>query len=139
MSEIRLAIVECRYPYDVQDELLKDQYIFSLCAKEFQNHLLGEIVPEDTAEKCLLESRKIELKIEQRKLLSIKTSMTYDAVFRGRDRSRNSQNKSRDCSNCVIKSCKYSGKPHNTGNCLAFGKKCHRFCRDNYFKSMCKT
>ena len=30
MSELRLAIVECRYPENVQDELLKDQYIFGL-------------------------------------------------------------------------------------------------------------
>ena len=76
MSELRLAIVECRYPGHVQDELLKDQYIFGLCVKDIQDHLLGEITPEDTAEKCLLESRKIELKIEQRKLLGIKTSIT---------------------------------------------------------------
>ena len=88
MSELRLAIVECRYPNDVQDQLLKDQYIFGLCVKEIQDHLLGEIVPEDTAEKCLLESRKIESKIEQRKLLGIKTSMTYDAIYRGRNKSK---------------------------------------------------
>ena len=54
MSELCLAIVECRYPDIVQDELLKDQYIFSLCVKEIQDHLLGEIVAEDTPEKCLL-------------------------------------------------------------------------------------
>ena len=88
MSELRLAIVKCRYPDDVQDQLLKDQYRFSLCVKEIQDHLLGEITPEDTAEICLLESRKIESKIEQRKLLGIKTSMTYDTIYRGRDRSR---------------------------------------------------
>ena len=71
-SELRLAIVECRYLDDVKDELLKDQYIFGLCVKEIQDHLLGEITPEDATEKCLLESRKIESKIEQRKLLVIK-------------------------------------------------------------------
>ena len=58
MSELRLAIVECRYPDIVQDELLKDQFIFGLVVKEIQDHLLGEIVAEDTSEKCLLESRK---------------------------------------------------------------------------------
>ena len=41
MSELRLAIVECRYPDIVQDELFKDQYIFGLCIKEIQDHLLG--------------------------------------------------------------------------------------------------
>ena len=65
MLELRLAIVECRYPENVQDKLLKGQYIFSLCIKEIQDHLLGEIVAKDTPEKCLLESRKVEFKIEQ--------------------------------------------------------------------------
>ena len=86
MSELRMAIIECRYPDDVQDQLLKDQYIFGLCVKEIQDHLLGEITLEDTAEKCLLESRKMESKIEQRKLLGIKTSMTYDAMYEDRSR-----------------------------------------------------
>ena len=36
-------------------------------------------------EKFLLESRKIESKIEQNKLLAIKTSMIYNTVFRGRE------------------------------------------------------
>ena len=60
MSELRLAIVECCYPNIVQDELLKNQFIFGLVIKEIQDHLLGEIVAEDSSEKCLLESRKIE-------------------------------------------------------------------------------
>ena len=38
------------------------------------------IKAEDSSEKCLLELRKIESKIEQRKLLGIKTAMTYDAI-----------------------------------------------------------
>ena len=78
MSELRLAIVECRYPEIVQDELLRDQYIFCLCIKEIQDHLLGEIVAKDTPEKCLLESHKVESKIEQRKLLWIKAAISYD-------------------------------------------------------------
>ena len=120
MSELCLSIGECRYPDDVQDQLLKDQYIFGMYVKKIQDHLLGVILPEDTAEKCLLESRKIESKIEQRKLLGIKTSMTYDVIYRGRDRSK--KHRSRDCSNSVIKSCKYCGKTHNRGNCAEFGK-----------------
>ena len=58
MLDLRLAIVECRYPEIVHDELLKDQYIFGLAIKEIQDHLLGEIKAEDSSEKCLLESRK---------------------------------------------------------------------------------
>ena len=53
-------------------------------------HLLGEITPEDNSEKCLLESHKIESNIKQRKLLGIKTTMTYDVIhqgFHGRDKS----------------------------------------------------
>ena len=89
MSELRLSIVECRYPDIVQDELLKDQFIFRLAIKEIQDHLLSEIKAEDPSEKCLLESRKIESKIEQRKLLGIKTAMTHDAIqYRGRGKFR---------------------------------------------------
>ena len=83
MSELHLAIVECHYPDELQDELLKDQYIFGLGVKEIQDHLLGEIVTKDTAEKCLLESCKIESKIEKRKLLGIKTSMTMQCDLQG--------------------------------------------------------
>ena len=72
MSELCLAIVECRYPEQVQDELLIHQYIFGIGIKEIQDHLFGEIGSEDTAEKCLLESQKVESKLEQRKLLGIK-------------------------------------------------------------------
>ena len=88
MSELCLAIVECRYPDIVQDELLKDQYIFGLCIKEIQDHLLGEIVAEDTPEKCLLESCKVESKIEQRKLLGIKAVISYDSVQTNNNRGR---------------------------------------------------
>ena len=55
MSELRLVIVECQYPGIVQDELLKNQFILDLVIKEIQDHLLGEIVAEDSSEKCLLE------------------------------------------------------------------------------------
>ena len=47
MAELHLSIVECKYPNTVQDELLKDQFIFGICVKEVQDHLLGEITPED--------------------------------------------------------------------------------------------
>ena len=131
MSELRLAIVECRYPDIVQDELLKDQYIFGLCVKEIQDHLLGEIVAEDNPEKCLLESRKVESKIEQRKLLGIKAAISYDAIhtnsFRGRGRDKfRSKSKGRGRSNSSIRSCRYCGKSHNRGNCPAYGKKCSK-------------
>ena len=142
MSELHLAIVECRYPDIVQDELLKDQYIFGLCIKEIQDHLLGEIVVEDTPEKCLLESRKVESKIEQRKLLGIKAAISYDSVqtnsFRGRGKFR-SKSKGRGRSSSLIRNGKYCGKSHNKGNCPAFGKKCGKCGKENHFKAVCKS
>ena len=140
MSELRLAIVECRYPDIVQDELLKDQFIFGLVVNEIQEHLLGEIVAEDTSEKCLLESRKIESKIEQRKLLGIKAAISYDSIQtnRGRDKFR-SQSKGRARSSSNICNCKYCGKLHSRGNCPAYGKKCQKCGKENHFKSVCKS
>ena len=88
MSELRLAIVECRYPDIVQDELLKDKFIFGLVAKEIQDYLLGEILVDDTSEKCLLESRRIESKIEQRKLLGIRAAVSYDSIQTNRSRGK---------------------------------------------------
>ena len=128
MSDLRLAIVECHYPNIVQDELLKDQFIFGLAIKEVQDHLLGKIVAEDSSEKCLLESRKRESKIEKRKLSVIKTAMTYDVVqtHRGRNKFRSkSQGRGRSLSS--IRNCKYCGKSHNRGNCPTFGKKCQKY------------
>ena len=68
MAELHLNIVKCKYPNTVQDELLKNQFIFGVCTKEVEDHLLGEITPEDNLEKCMLEARKIESKIKQHKL-----------------------------------------------------------------------
>ena len=139
MSKLRLSIVECRYPENVQDELLKDQYIFSLSIKEIQDHLLGEILAEDTPEKCLFESRRIESKIEQQKLLGIKTSMTYDSIQnRGRQKSHGKR-QGRGRSNSTIPNCKYCDKAHNKGNCPACGKKCQKCGHENHFKAMCKS
>ena len=140
MSELRLAIVKCRYPENVQDELLKDQYIFDLTIQEIQDHLLGEIVAEDTPEKCLFESHRVESKIEQCKLLGIKTSMTYDAIKSHRGRSNfRGKHQSRGRSSSMIHNCKYCGKTHNKGNCPAYGKKCQKCGHDNHFKSVCKS
>ena len=76
MSDLRLAIVECQYPNLVQDKLLKDQFMFGLDIKEVQDHLLGKIGVEDSSEKCLLESRKIESKNRAKKI--IRDQNSYD-------------------------------------------------------------
>ena len=113
-----------------------------MCIKEIQDHLLGEIVAEDTPEKCLLESRKIESKIEQRKLLGIKAAISYDSIqtnnIRGRGKFR-SKSKGRGRSSSNICNCKYCVKSHNKGNCPAFGKKCGKCGKENHFKAVCKS
>ena len=140
MSELRLSIVECRYPEIVQDELLKDQFTFGLMIKEIQDHLLGEILAEDTLEKCLLESRKIESKIEQRKLLAIKAAVSYDSIQTNRSRGKfRSKSQGRGRSASSIRNCKYCGKFHNRGNCLAYGKKCQKCGKDKHFKAVCRS
>ena len=71
-SQLRLALPECKFKNDA-DDLLKDQFIFGLFNKEIQDHLLGEISETDNSVKSLYEARKIESKLEQRKLLCIVT------------------------------------------------------------------
>ena len=70
MSELRLALPECKYRND-SDELLKDQFIFGIYNKEIQDHLLGEIKETDNSVRALYEARKIESKLAQRKMLGI--------------------------------------------------------------------
>ena len=53
--------------------LLNDQFIFGIHNKEIQDHLLGEISETDNSVKSLYEARKIESKLEQRKMLGIVT------------------------------------------------------------------
>ena len=70
MSQLRLALPECKYKNDA-DELLKDQFIFGIENKEIQDHLLGEISESDNSVKVLYEARKTESKLAQRKMLAI--------------------------------------------------------------------
>ena len=141
MAELHLNIVECKYPNTVQDELLKDQFIFGVCVKEVQDHFLGEITPEDNSDKCLFKAHKVESKIEQCKLLGIKTSMTYDVIHssnRGRSKSK-SKNQGCVRSQSSIRNCKYCGKSHDQGSCPAFGKECTKCGKKNHFKAVCKS
>ena len=59
MSQLRLALTECKYKNDA-DELLKDQFVFGMENKDIQDHLLGEISESDKSVKALYEARKIE-------------------------------------------------------------------------------
>ena len=84
---MRLALPECKYKHE-SDELLKDQFIFSLYNKEIQNHLLGELSETDNSVRALYEARKIESKLEQQKMLGIVTPnyslAGMDAIERNR-------------------------------------------------------
>ena len=51
------------------DELLKDQFIFGICNKEIQEHLLGEIKETDNSVRALYEARMTESKLAQRQML----------------------------------------------------------------------
>ena len=81
MSQLRLALPECKYQND-SDELLKDQFIFSIYDKEIQDHLLCEIKETDNSVRSLYEARKIESKLAQRKLLGIvtPTAVSVEAI-----------------------------------------------------------
>ena len=76
MSQLRLAFPECKFKNDA-DDLLEDQFIFGLFNKEIQDHLLGEILETDNSVKSLYEARKIESKLEQRKMLGIVTLIIW--------------------------------------------------------------
>ena len=80
LTNLRLVIPECNYHIDALDDILKDQFIFGLTGKEMQDTLLSKIESDDTIDKCLLEARKVQSQIEQRKILGIKTCMSYDAI-----------------------------------------------------------
>ena len=96
LTDLRLMIPECNYHKYALDNLLKDQLMFGITVKEIQDSLLSKIASDDTKGKCLLEAIKIESKIEQRKLLGIKTNVSYDAIGTyGRNKRYGSKSKGR--------------------------------------------
>ena len=58
MSELRLALPECKYRNDA-DELLKDQFIFGAYNKEIQDHLLGEMKETDNSVRHFMRPEKL--------------------------------------------------------------------------------
>ena len=57
ISQLRLALPESRYRNDA-NELLKDQFIFSVHNKEIQDHLLGEIKETDNSVRAFMRPEK---------------------------------------------------------------------------------
>ena len=129
MSELRLALPECKYKNDA-DELLKDQFIFGIENKEIQDHLFGEISEMDNSVKALYEARKIESKLAQRKMLGIVNPNSLVIVDAIKNRSKGE----------VSDKCDYCGHNHKRGkqNYPAFGKKCDRCSGMNHFKTVCR-
>ena len=126
MSKLRLTLPECKFKND-SDDLLKDQFIFGIENKEIQDHLLGEISETDNSVKALYEARKIESKLEQRKLLGI---VTPDCLL---DVNAINRQKSKKLDNCD-----YCGHSHNKGNCPAYGKTCNKCGIKNHFEKKCR-
>ena len=131
MSELRLALPECKYKNDA-DELLKDQFLFGILNKEIQDHLLGEISETDNSVKALYEARRVESKHKQRKMLGIvnpNALTTVDAI-RAKVKKISREEK-----------CEYCGRNHKRGkrNCPAYGKICNECGGENHFKNVSKS
>ena len=114
MAELKVLIKECGYEENMQNILLKDQFIFSVTIREIQEHLLNEIDDHDLNQ-CLIETRKIESHIAQRKLLGSK-SVQYDSIGNQRSRPKKKfkpkDKRPQSRSQSGIRDCKYCGTNH---------------------------
>ena len=84
MAELKVLIKGCGYDQNMQQILLKDQFIFEVTIHGLQEHLLNDIEDDHDLNHCLQEARKIESHIAQGKLLGLK-SVQYDAIGNQRD------------------------------------------------------
>ena len=53
MAELKVLIRECGYDQNVQNILLKDQFIFGVTVREIQEHLLNDIEDDHDLNHCL--------------------------------------------------------------------------------------
>ena len=141
MSELKLALPECKYRNDA-DELLKDQFIFGIYNKEIQDYLLDKIKETDNSVKSMYEARKIESKLAQKKIVwDCNThSFVSEAIKRGFKYDHgNSNDDHRDFKS--QKKCGYCGQSHRRGkrNCPTFGKTCDKCGGKNHFRTVCKS
>ena len=127
IAELKVLIRECSYEKQMQNILLKDQFIFGVMVREIQEHLLNDIEDEHDLNHCLQEARKIESRIKQCKLSGLK-SMQYDSIgqrdhgkYKKKSKSKD-RFKSRSQSNGGIKDCKYCGSNHPHRQCRAYKK-----------------
>ena len=68
MAELKVLIKKCGYDQNMQNILLKDQFIFGVTVHEIKEHLLNDIEDDHDLNYCLQEAKKIESSIAQRKV-----------------------------------------------------------------------
>ena len=136
MAELVL-IKECRYEENMQNILLKDQFIFGVTVREIQ-----EIGDDHDLNQCLIEACKIESHIAQRKLLGLK-SIQYDSIGNQRSRPKKKfkpkDKRPQSRSQSGIRDCKYCGTNHQPRQCPAYGKTCKHCGKKNHFAKKCHS
>ena len=142
MAELKFLIKECGYDQNMQNTLLKDQFIFHVTICEIQEHLLNDIEDDHDLNHCLQETCKIKSHIAQHKLLDLK-SVQYDAIGQ-RDQGRTKKkSKSKDRfksrSQSGIRNCKYCGSSHQWRQCPAYGKTCKACGKKSHFAKKCRS
>ena len=142
MAELKVLIKECGYDQNMQNILLKDQFIFGVTIREIQEHLLNEIGDDHDLNQCLIEARKIESCIAQRKLLGLK-SIQYDSIGNQRSRPKKKfkpkDKRPQSGSQSGIRDCKYCGTNHQHQQCPAYGKTCKSCGKKNHFAKKCRS
>ena len=142
MAELKVLIKECGYDQNMQNILLKDQFIFSVTIREIQEHLLNEIGDDHDLNQCLIEACKIESRIAQRKLLGLK-SIQYDSIGNQRSRPKKKfkpkDERPQSRSQSGIRDCKYCGTNHQHRQCPAYGKTCKSCGKKNHFAIKCRS
>ena len=124
MAVLKVLIHECGYNENMQNILLKDQFIFGVTVIKIQEHLLNEIGDDHDVNQCLHEARKIKSHIVQRKLLGLK-SVQYDAISRGRSKKKSKSKdtfRSKSRSQSGICDCRYVAVTINIDNAQLMGK-----------------
>ena len=125
MAELKVLIKECSYHQNMQNILLKDQFIFGV-----------------TETVTVIEACKIESRIAQRKLLGLK-SIQYDSIGNQRNRPKKKfkpkDKRPQSSSHSGIRDCKYCGSNHQRKQCPAFGKTCKSCGKKNHFAKKCRS
>ena len=136
LAELKVLIKEYGYDQNMQNILLKDQFIFGVTVCEIQEQLLNDIEDDHDLNHCLQKARKIESPIAQRKLLGLK-SVQYDSIGNQRSRPKKKfkakDKRPQSRSQSGIRDCKYFGSNHQCRQCPTYGKTCKSCGKKNHF------